>query len=68
MTCHLTAPVAAPAAAAARDAGILVNNATPDRLRLAPALTLTGDEAEEFLTALPAVLDAAAAQHEGQGN
>ncbi|GAA1834053.1 acetylornithine transaminase [Pseudonocardia alni subsp. carboxydivorans] len=64
----LTAPVAAQAAAAARDAGILVNNATPDRLRLAPALTLTDDEAEEFLTALPAVLDAAAAHHEGQGN
>ncbi|KAA1025871.1 acetylornithine transaminase [Pseudonocardia sp. EV170527-09] len=64
----LTAPVAAQTAAAARDAGILINNATPDRLRLAPALTLTDDEAEEFLTAFPAVLDAAAAQHEGQGS
>ncbi|MEJ8278089.1 acetylornithine transaminase [Pseudonocardia spirodelae] len=62
----LTLPVAAQAAAAARDRGLLVNNATPDRLRLAPALTLTDAEAEEFLAALPPVLDAAAAEHEGQ--
>ncbi|MFP5022116.1 acetylornithine transaminase [Pseudonocardia phyllosphaerae] len=64
----LTAPVAAQAAAAAREAGYLVNNATPDRLRIAPALTLTDDEAAQFLRALPGVLDAAAAEHEGQGN
>lgn len=60
----LTAPVAARAAAVARDGGILINNATPDRLRLAPPLTLTDDETREFLDALPGVLDAAA--HEGQ--
>ena len=64
----LTAPVAAQAATAARDAGHLINNATPERLRIAPALTLTDDEAAEFLDALPGVLDAAAAEHEGQGN
>lgn len=64
----LTSPVAAQAAAAAREAGFLVNNATPDRLRLAPALTLTDDEAGEFLAAAPAILDAAAAEQEGQGN
>ncbi|MBC3191618.1 acetylornithine transaminase [Pseudonocardia sp. C8] len=64
----LTAPVAAQAASAARDAGYLVNNATPDRLRLAPALTLSDDEAGEFLAAFPAILDAAAAEQEGQGN
>ena len=64
----LTAPVAAQAAATAREAGYLINNATPDRLRIAPALTLPDDAADEFLTAMPAILDAAAAEQEGQGN
>jgi acetylornithine aminotransferase len=50
-------PVSAPLAAAARDAGFLVNNAAPDRLRLAPPLVLTEEQAGEFLTALPGLLD-----------
>lgn len=53
----LTAPVAAEIATAAREAGFLVNAAVPDRVRLAPPLVLTEAQAEEFLTALPAVLD-----------
>ena len=64
----LTSPVSAQAAAAARDAGFLINNATPERLRLAPALTLGEDEAEEFLAAASGLLDAAAAEREGQGS
>ncbi|ANY08789.1 acetylornithine transaminase [Pseudonocardia sp. HH130630-07] len=64
----LTLPVAAQAASAARESGFLVNNATPDRLRLVPALTLTEEEADGFVAAVPGILDAAAAEHEGQGN
>ncbi len=52
-------PVSAPLAAAARDAGFLVNNAAPDRLRLAPPLVLTEEQAGEFLAALPGLLDGA---------
>ncbi|HEY7486575.1 MAG TPA: acetylornithine transaminase [Streptosporangiaceae bacterium] len=46
--------------AAARDAGFLVNNVRPDAVRLAPALTMTTVEAQSFVDALPAILDAAA--------
>jgi acetylornithine/N-succinyldiaminopimelate aminotransferase len=53
-------PVSAPLAAAARDAGFLVNNAAPDRLRLAPPLVLTEAQAGEFLAALPGLLDGVA--------
>ncbi len=55
----LTEPVSAQVAAAAREAGYLVNNAVPDRVRLAPALTLSDDQAREFLEAFPAILDRA---------
>ena len=48
-----------PLATAARDGGFLVNNAVPDRVRLAPPLVLTEGQAKEFLDALPGVLDAA---------
>ncbi len=50
-------PVSAAVTAAARDAGFLVNNAVPDRLRLAPPLVLTDAQAGEFLAALPAILE-----------
>jgi acetylornithine/N-succinyldiaminopimelate aminotransferase len=52
-------PVSAAVAAAARDAGFLVNNAVPGRVRLAPPLTFTEGQAKEFLDAFPAILDAA---------
>ncbi|MGI9004276.1 MAG: acetylornithine transaminase [Pseudonocardia sp.] len=55
----LTAPVSAAVAAAARDAGYLINNAVPDRIRLAPPLVLTEAQAGEFCTALPSILEAA---------
>ena len=53
----LTAPVSVEIATAARDAGFLVNPAVPDRIRLAPPLVLTYAQAQEFLKALPAILD-----------
>jgi acetylornithine aminotransferase len=56
----LTEPVSTAAAVHARAAGFLINNAVPDRIRLAPPLVLTQDQAAEFLSALPAILDAAA--------
>ncbi|WBB99281.1 MULTISPECIES: acetylornithine transaminase [unclassified Solwaraspora] len=61
----LTAPVAPAAAVALRDAGFLVNPAQPDVIRLAPPLILTGEEADGFLAALPAALDAATTTGEG---
>jgi acetylornithine aminotransferase len=56
----LTAPVSAAIATAARDAGFLINNAVPDRVRLAPPLVLTEEQAAEFLAAFPAILEEAA--------
>jgi len=60
-------PVSAPLADAARDAGFLVNNAAPDRIRLAPPLVLTEEQAGEFLAALPGLLDGAGAGGAGSG-
>jgi acetylornithine/N-succinyldiaminopimelate aminotransferase len=55
----LTAPVAADVTRAARERGFLVNPVQPDVVRIAPPLILTEDEAADFLTALPGILDAA---------
>jgi len=60
----LTEPAAARVEAAARDAGFLVNAVQPDAVRLAPPLILEDADADAFLAALPAILDAAAAQAE----
>ncbi len=60
----LTAPAAARVEATARDAGFLVNAVQPDAVRLAPPLITGADDAGAFLAALPAILDAAAAQPE----
>jgi len=57
----LTAEVSGAVEAAARDAGFLVNAVQPDRIRLAPPLVLSADQVQEFLHALPRILDAAAA-------
>jgi acetylornithine aminotransferase len=53
----LREPVSAAVAQAAQDAGYLVNPVAPDTIRLAPPLVLTTEQAEGFLTALPAALD-----------
>jgi acetylornithine/N-succinyldiaminopimelate aminotransferase len=55
----LTAPVATAVEAAARDRGYLVNAVAPDVIRLVPPLVLTDTEADAFVSALPAILDAA---------
>ena len=53
----LTAEKAKAVEAAAREAGFLVNAAAADVIRLAPPLIITDTQIDEFLTALPAVLD-----------
>lgn len=44
---------------AAQDAGFIVNAPTPRRIRLAPPLVLTDEDAAAFLAAWPGILDAA---------
>ncbi len=53
----LTQPVAKALAGAAQRAGLLLNAPAPDVIRLAPPLILTHDQAHDFLTALPALLN-----------
>ncbi|WBB52318.1 acetylornithine transaminase [Verrucosispora sp. WMMD573] len=55
----LTAPVSAALAGALREAGFLVNPIQPGVIRLAPPLILTAAQADAFLAALPAALNAA---------
>ncbi|MFV2114897.1 acetylornithine transaminase [Micromonospora sp. LOL_025] len=55
----LAAPVAKVLAEALREAGFLVNPVQPGVVRLAPPLILTAAQADDFLAALPAALDAA---------
>lgn len=55
----LSEPVSAQVAAAALAAGYILNNATPERIRLAPPMVLTDTDAEAFLAAWPAILDSA---------
>ncbi|AYY13628.1 acetylornithine transaminase [Actinobacteria bacterium YIM 96077] len=54
----LASPVAPAVASAALESGVIVNPVTPDTIRLAPPLILTAAQADEFLAALPAILDA----------
>ncbi|MDW5326208.1 acetylornithine transaminase [Plantactinospora sp. KLBMP9567] len=56
----LRAPAAAATAGVLRDAGFLTNPVQPATIRLAPPLILSLDQADAFLAALPAALDAAA--------
>ncbi len=55
----LTEPRAKAVAAAGLARGFILNDCTPDRIRLAPPLVLTDDQADELLAAWPAILDAA---------
>jgi acetylornithine/N-succinyldiaminopimelate aminotransferase len=64
----LARPVAATVVVAALDAGFLVNAVTPDAVRLAPPLVLTDEQADLFLAALPALLDAAVAADTAGGS
>ena len=51
--------------AAALEAGFIVNNPTPGRIRLAPALILSEEQARSFVDAWPGILDTAYAQEPG---
>jgi acetylornithine aminotransferase len=51
--------------AAALEAGFIVNNPTPGRIRLAPALVLTEEQARSFIDAWSGILDTAYAQEQG---
>jgi acetylornithine/N-succinyldiaminopimelate aminotransferase len=53
----LAEPIAAKVQQAALDAGVIVNAPTPERLRLAPPLILTSDEAGTAATTLTTILD-----------
>ncbi len=52
--------ISAETAAVAMEAGFITNAPAPDVLRLAPPLILTTEQADSFVAALPAILDAAA--------
>ncbi|MGD0606512.1 MAG: acetylornithine transaminase [Streptosporangiaceae bacterium] len=54
----LTAEVAVPVEAAARQAGFLVNAVQPNAVRLAPPLILSAAQAGRLTAALPGILDA----------
>src|SRR6266516_4686869 len=64
----LTRPAAGVVEAACRDAGFLVNAVLPDAIRLAPPLILSAGQAEEFLMALPGILERAAATDQAQAS
>lgn len=55
----LASESAAAVVQAAQDAGFIVNMTTPQRIRLAPPLVLTDDDAAAFLQAWPGILDVA---------
>ena len=55
----LSESLSAEVAAAALEAGFIINNPTPERVRLAPPLVLTEAEADSFLSAWPGLLDTA---------
>ena len=55
----LVSESAAAVVQAAQDAGFIINMTTPQRIRLAPPLVLTDDDAASFLQAWPGILDAA---------
>jgi acetylornithine aminotransferase len=57
----LAADVAPAVVGLALDAGFIINAPRPGTIRLAPPLILTAAQAEEFLAALPAILDTATA-------
>jgi acetylornithine aminotransferase len=55
----LSEPVAAAAVTAAMKHGVIINNTGPDRIRLAPPLILTEEQAAAFGAAWPQILDEA---------
>jgi acetylornithine aminotransferase len=64
----LREPISTQVAAAGREAGYLINNAVPERVRLAPPVVVTDEQVEGFVAALPALLDQGAAAAEAAGS
>ena len=60
----LDADVAPQVVSAAQDRGFIVNACAPNRIRLAPPLVLTVEQADSFLAAWPDILEAAYAATE----
>ena len=60
----LDAEVSAKVVTAALGHGVILNACTPNRIRLAPPLVLTEEQAHEFLSLWPTILDEAYAEHE----
>ena len=60
----LDAPVAPKVAAAAIRHGVILNDPTPNRIRLAPPLVLTAEQASEFVAVWPRILDEAYAEQD----
>ena len=58
----LTQDVAAALQRSALDAGLIINNPTPNRIRLAPPLILSAEEADSAVKTLLMLLDEAAAE------
>ena len=58
----LDAPVAAAVTSAALEQGFIINDCAPDRIRLAPPLILTEDQAAAFTDAWPKILETGYAQ------
>ena len=61
----LSEPVAAKVSATALERGFIVNDCAPDRIRLAPPLVLTEEQAASFVATWPEILEAAYAVAEG---
>ncbi len=53
----LSHPLSAEVTAAALAKGFIINNPTPDRVRLAPPLVIGHDDVDAFLAAWPGILD-----------
>jgi acetylornithine aminotransferase len=59
----LSRPLSAEVASAALSHGFIINNPTPDRVRLAPPLVIGHDDVDAFLASWPAILDDAFGGH-----
>ena len=63
----LDADVASRVSAAAMRHGVIMNDCAPNRIRLAPPLVLTAEQAKEFLAVWPTILDEAYAEARAGG-
>ena len=59
----LNAPISPRACVLGQDAGFILNPVREDTIRLAPSLLLESEHIDEFVAALPGLLDAAAEEN-----